>query len=437
MAEVVAGSSFSGGVLSGAYVSILKEYYSDQHVENMVYKNNPLYALMPKDENFGGKYHPVPIQYGDNMSRSHDFDKAQTKSKTQTAKYESFFIDSVENYQIARISTKSILQSKGDVAAFLPIATKEMDSAINNLTRDLAVGMYRSGYGERGQIKVGSIVAGQSVIYLENPSDITNFEVGMELVLSTALSSAALKATAVANVNPMVIAVNRRVGSESITLGTTVSTTAVAIDTTIVTAAAGDYLFIDGDRQNSATPDFTKLCGLASWVPYTAPTAGVKFWNVDRSVDSRLYGQSVDGTGMPIEEVLEDLDALVCREGGDPDYAFMNPLDYRDFKKAVGSRAILVNVKANATVGFQGIEMASQKGTIKIIPDQNCPAGLIYLLQLDTFKLYSMGKAVRTLDLDGLQMLRIGNADGIEIRYASYSQVGCRAPGWNGVAKLK
>lgn len=430
MSEVVSGSSFQGGVLSGAYVSILKEYYSDQHVENMVYKNNPLYALMPKDENFGGKYHPVPIQYGDNMSRSHDFEKAQNKSKTQTAKYESFFIDSVENYQIARISTKSILQSKGDVAAFLPIATKEMDSAINNLTRDLAVGMYRSGYGERGQIKIGSTVAGATVIYFENPSDVTNFEVGMDLVAASTIGASVLRPLAVSTVPATVTKVNRRVGSESITLS-------AAIDTTIPTIAAGDYLFVEGDRQDSATPELTKICGLASWVPMVAPTAGVKFWNVDRSVDSRLYGQSVDGKGMPIEEVLEDLDALVCREGGDPDYAFMNPLDYRDFKKAVGSRAILVNVKANATIGFQGIEMASQKGTIKILPDQNCPAGLIYLLQLDTFKLYSMGKAVRTLDLDGLSMLRIGNADGIEIRYASYSQVGCKAPGWNGVAQIK
>lgn len=427
--EVVPGSGFQGGVLSGAYVSILKEYYSDQHVENLVYKNNPLFALMPKDENFGGKYHPVPIQYGDNMSRSHDFEKAQNKSKTQTAKYESFFIDSVENYQIARISTKSILQSKGDVAAFLPIATKEMDSAINNLTRDLAVGMYRSGYGERGQIKVGSAVTGATLTF-ENPSDVTNFEVGMDLVASSSLNAAGLRALAVSGVPMTVIAVNRRVGSESITLSANA-------DDTVPTIAAGDFLFVEGDREDSATPELTKICGLASWVPMVAPTAGVKFWNVDRSVDSRLYGQSIDGKGMPIEEVLEDLDALVCREGGDPDYAFANPLDYRDFKKAVGSRAILVNVKANATIGFQGIEMASQKGTIKILPDQNCPAGLIYLLQLDTFKLYSMGKAVRTLDLDGLQMLRIGNADGIEIRYASYSQVGCRAPGWNGVAAIK
>ena len=428
MSEVLAGSSIAqDGKMSGVYTSILKEYYSDQHVENLVYKNNPLFALMTKDEKFGGKYHPVPIQYGDNMSRSADFVTAQNKSKDQSAKYESFFIDSVENYQVARISTKSILQSQGDVAAFLPIATKEIDSAINNLTRDLAVGMYRSGYGERGQIKVGSAVTGATITF-ENPSDVTNFEVGMDIVAAAAIGTGNLRVLAVAGVAATITAVNRRVGYESITFNE-------HIDDIITAVAAGDYLFAQGDRTNAAA--LTKLCGLASWVPATAPSAGAPFWNVDRSVDSRLYGQAIDGTGMPIEEVLEDLDALVCREGGDPDYAFMNPLDFRDFKKAVGSRVVLVNVKANATIGFQGIEISSQKGTIKVLPDQNCPAGKIYLLQLDTFKLYSMGKVVRCIDLDGLSMLRIGTDDGVEIRYGSYSQVGCRAPGWNGVATIK
>ena len=417
---------------TSVYTAALKEYYADQQVENMVYKNNPLFALMPKNEKFGGKYYPVPIQYGDNQARSHDFATAQTKSKTQYAKFDSFFIDSVENYQVARIPTKSILQSQGNVAAFLPIATKEIDSAINNLSRDLAVGMYRQGFGERGRIATGFTVTGSTTIEFENPADVTNFEVGMELVAATTAGASALKALGTSGNGLIVTKVNRRIGEEAITL-------AYAIDDAtngIPTIAAGDYLFQVGDRQDSATPARTKICGLSAWVPTTAPSAGESFWGVDRSIDSRLYGQYVDGSGMPIEEVLEDLDAIVCREGGTPDYCMMNPYDFKAFKKAVGSRVVLVNVKANADISFQGIEIASQKGTIKVIPDQNCPAGYIYLLTLDSWKLHSMGKAVRCIDLDGLSMLRINNADGVEIRYGSYSQVACDAPGWNGVAKL-
>lgn len=388
---------------------------------------------MPKDEKFGGKYHPVPIQFGDNQSRSHDFTVAQNKSKSQYAKYDSFFIDSVENYQIARIPTKSILQSQGDVAAFLPIATKEIDSAINNLTRDLAVGQYRTGYGERGQIATTMTVAAATKILFENPNDVTNFEVGMELDCATTIGASVLKARGTSTNGLIVTGVSRRVGAESITLSAAIDDAADGIPT----IAAGDYLFQSGDRQNSATPARTKLCGVLGWIPEVAPTAGENFWGVDRSVDSRLYGNYVDCTGLPIEEAIEELDAIVTREGGSLDYIFMNSMDFKAFKKAVGSRVVLVNVKANATIGFTGIEISSQKGTIKVIPDQNCPYGTVVGTQLDTWKLYSMGKAVRCIDLDGLNMLRVGNADAVEIRYGSFSQVACKAPAWNGIAKLR
>jgi len=52
-------------------------------------------------------------------------------------------------------------------------------------------------------------------------------------------------------------------------------------------------------------------------------------------------------------------------------------------------------------------------------------------VQLSTWRLYSLGKAVRVIDTDGLQMLRQASADGVEVRYGSYSNLGCRAPGYN------
>jgi hypothetical protein len=53
------------------------------------------------------------------------------------------------------------------------------------------------------------------------------------------------------------------------------------------------------------------------------------------------------------------------------------------------------------------------------------------MLQLDTWKVYSLGKMVRVLDTDGLQMLRQSSADGVEVRYGGYLQIGCNAPGFN------
>lgn len=80
--------------------------------------------------------------------------------------------------------------------------------------------------------------------------------------------------------------------------------------------------------------------------------------------------------------------------------------------------------------------LSGPNGPMKVIPDQNCPAGYAFLLQMDTWKLKSLGEAVRLFDGDGLTMIRDPNGDNLLIRCFSYAQLSCRAPGWNGVVTL-
>lgn len=47
-----------------SFASALKAHYTSDKVENMVYMDNPLLAIMPKYESFGGKNLPIPIIYG-------------------------------------------------------------------------------------------------------------------------------------------------------------------------------------------------------------------------------------------------------------------------------------------------------------------------------------------------------------------------------------
>ncbi len=68
----------------------LKELYSGQVVENLVYSDNPFLAMVPKGSDFGGKYKPIPIQTGVSQGRSSTFSFAQAN---QTAPdLESFLI---------------------------------------------------------------------------------------------------------------------------------------------------------------------------------------------------------------------------------------------------------------------------------------------------------------------------------------------------------
>ena len=47
-----------------SFDSALKSHYTSDKVENSVYKDNPLFALIPKMEEFGGRNLPIPLIHG-------------------------------------------------------------------------------------------------------------------------------------------------------------------------------------------------------------------------------------------------------------------------------------------------------------------------------------------------------------------------------------
>jgi hypothetical protein len=404
-----------------SFDAALKEHYNDQRVINMVYKNNPLLALIPKFEDFGGRNYRLPLIYGNPQGRSASFARAQTRGGLTASKIEDFVLTRVKNYSIATIDNETLEASKGNANAFMEAATIEIDGAINSISRDFAIDMYRSGFGDKGVI--GSISS--ATIVLATVDDVTNFEVGQELVLSTTQGSAVLRALGTSTNGLIITGVNRSTGVLTFGYNVTDSTNGIP------TAAAGDYIFVRGDREDSATPSRLKISGMESWVPSSTP-ASAAFFSVDRTLDpTRLAGQRFDGTALPIEEALIDGATLAAREGGHPDHCFMNYSKYASLEKALGSKVQYIDLKVDAQVMFRSIIIQGPNGPIKIIPDQNCPAGRAFMLQLDTWKVYSLGKMVRVLDTDGLQMLRQSSADGVEVRYGGYLQIGCNAPGFN------
>src|ERR1700709_2707213 len=91
---------------SSNQIAALKELYTDskEYMKDLVYKENPFLALIPKDESedgFAGKYLPVPLEYGTPQGRSHSFANAQNQ-QTATALV-SFFVSVVQDYQLVTI----------------------------------------------------------------------------------------------------------------------------------------------------------------------------------------------------------------------------------------------------------------------------------------------------------------------------------------------
>jgi hypothetical protein len=380
------------------FAAALKQHYTNERVENMVYKDNPFLAMVAKYEDFGGENLKLPIKYGIPQGRSATFADAQA-NKTNT-QLKAFLLTRVSDYSLASIANETIEASKGNANAFMESATLEIDGAIESATRSLAISLYGDGSGQIGVVgSLATTTASNDTVTLATVDDITNFEVGMQLNFGTATA------------NKEISTINRDTGVILLNAASGATTT--------------EAIFVDGDKDG-------KVSGLSAWLPSSAPASTDSFFGVNRSSDAtRLGGIRFDGSSLPIEEALIGGASRVAREGGKPDVCFMNYSNFADLEKALGSKVSYVDVKASPEIGFRGILIHGPRGPIKIIPDQNCPKDVAFMLQMDVWKLYSLGKAPKILDSDGLKFLRDSAADSVEVRVGYYAQLGCRGPGYN------
>lgn len=394
----------------------LKELYDGQAVENLVYADNPFLAMVPKSTDFGGKYKPIPIITGASQGASNTFSYAQGNQSAM--QIESFLLTRYSDYSIATIDNQTMLASKTDKMAFLEGSKLVIDGAIRTATNRLASALFRSGTGSIGQIS-GTVTAG--VIQLADVQSVTQFEVNQTLQANTSDGGATPRAAL-----GYVIAVNRGTG--------TVTVSATGLGGSAGTPSSwgnGDYLLVQGDNN-------LKLKGLAGWIPSTAPVSTDSFFGVNRYQDAtRLAGIRYTGTSQSIEEALVDASSLVAREGGKPKFCITNFASYAALEKSLGAKIQYVTQKGPAEIAFRGILVNGANTQIEVFPDRNCPSTTAYLLQMDTWKLECLGDAPQILRYgDGLEMLRVYNADAGEVRVGSYCALRTNAPGWNAYVSL-
>lgn len=396
----------------------LKRLYPQRRIENLVYQDNPLYAMVPKEGGFEGAVVALAVRYGDTMGRSADFSTAQTRGQADNNKGVQFLLTRVKDYQLYTLETEAILAGKSDRGALVTTLDTEVGAALNNIGRSQSIQLYRDGAREIGQL--GSISgAGPFTWTLANVNDITNFEVGQFIVISTGSTKTAALRNSGGGV--AITAVDRDAGT---------FTTATNPDS----AVANDWIFMKGDRiagSIAVTSTWLGLSGLEAWNPATAPSASESFFGVDRSVDaSRLAGLRIDISSYNPEEGLVIALNKLAREGGSPSNLFLNYADSRNVQLALGSKAETVYQQVG-DIGFSSIRIRGPKGDVTITPDQNAPSGVGRLLTLSTWKYRYLGDMVNLLDMDGSRLLRESSADRFEGRMAFYGNLSCTAPGKN------
>lgn len=404
----------------GAYLDLaagnaaLKEWYDDQKVENLAYDDNTTLAMVPKKTDATGKVIPVPVVYEVNQGRSSTFANAQ--GNQTPGLLAEFFLTLKPDYDIATLGNQAMLASQDKKGSFLDFATLFVDLAIQGASLSAASSLFRAGTGTIGQIS--SISAG--VVTLTNPSDISQFGINQTLQSNSTDGGSPRAALG------YVIARNVQAGT------ITVSATALQGAAGSPSGwAANDYLLVQGDNN-------AKLTGFSGWLPSTAPTSSDNFFGVNRSVDSRLYGIYYNGAQQPVEEAIIDHAMLIRREKGRPKHFVTNDGSYAALLKAMGTRREFCDWEGDAEISFRGVKINGPTGPIECFPDRNCQAQTGYMIQMPTWCLYSLNAVPHIFRYgDGLEMLRLANADASEVRVGDYAQIGCRAPGWNGQTALQ
>lgn len=383
---------------------IMKRLYSGGRPASVAQREKVLLSHLRKEPGFTGASYHVAVNYGSPQGVGSTFTTAQ--SAAASSKGIQWTLTRAKKYGFCTIDAELIYASKNDQGAFVRAVKQEVDWMLDEMGHRLAVNLY----GDTGQTIGQRASLSTNTVTLSNADDAKHFSVGMTVGAVNALTGGTPRTgtTTIAAVNED---------------GGTVTLTSAAA---ITSFADNDYLFAAGDYDLG-------LAGLASWFPLTAPTSGDSFFGVDRSVDTgRLSGWRVNDTNSSIEENMITLAAKCQRAGGRPRNGYLNPTNWANLSKRLGSK-VQRDQGGEATIGFEYITVATPAGGIKVYSDPECPSNRGYILDLRSLYVKHLEGLPHIVMEDGMDSLRQASADGVEVRGRYWAQLVCDAPGWNGV----
>lgn len=397
-----------------AYLAFLKEIYKKGDPLREGYQQSPLLGMVSKKFGVGGSGYVAPVTYSHGGSASATFSTAQTNGSK--GKRVAWNLTNVELYNVARVNSQVMDLSQTNEAAFAEAFKEAQEDAIFGAMEDLSRQLYKSGWGDVGVIAAGGISG--DVITLTNKEDTINFEVGMKIVASATLNSSVL-----------------RTGSaEIVATDTNAGTVEVDAIGNITGIAAGDTLFREGSREDSASPTRLDITGLDTWLPATAPSDTL--FGVSRGASARLGGLRFDGSSLSREEAIKTALAQFQRVKGKPTAIFMNSTDWDLLEQELQGRIQYETYKdATVNVGFKAIMINTVFGALPVYADPWCQVGVAYALNMPSIHLVNVRKQIVSPiqnPENGSYTRFVESADEFESRYVARSNLLVQGPGLSG-----
>jgi len=408
---------------------ILKELYDDQKVQWLTYKDNPFLAMIHKETKFPGKYWPNPVVYGLSQGASATF--ASAFNNQSSASVAEFLCTRVADFSLATIDGQLLAAAQTDPGAFIDGSELMIDAAWQTATNRIASAMFRNGAGTIGQVELVALVAANVYdVTLTNSDDAVQFEINQVLLAVQNVDGSGTAPVDVATVT----AVNRNTGVLRVSCSTNI----------VVNWPVNYYLATQGDLPtlsnnnfqptgSTTTNSMLKLAGLQAWLPQTAPGGSDSFFGVNRSADvQRLSGVSFDGTGLSLEEAVQQGTGRIAMQGGRVDVGICSYATYTALIISLGSKVQYIDDKIGE-IGFRGVMVNGANTTMSVFPDRSCPDGFIFALEMDSWCLRSQNEAPHILKyMDEIEILRVQGSDSAELRIGAYMNMYTKLPGHNG-----
>lgn len=408
--------------------AILREVYTDEAVQQQSYGENPLFAFIQKKrgKTAGGRRYIQPVEFGNPGGTSADY--ASAMSYNTVSSYEDFAIPRKFQYQRVKISHELLFATEKRSEAAVNALT-EFDRGFKSFGEKVGRRLYRTQGGSLGQLAIASTTT-TTLSFTDNAA-VFNFQIGQTLQFATADGSGSLLDS---GDSTTVTAVDHEAGTVTI---------ADDLATKIAGITTSSYVFQIGDFNAC-------LAGTEDWLPVDnrATKLAASFNAVTRSAAPvYLGGVYMDGTGFgALDEVLIKLAGKTGKYGGKPDYAFANHESLSDLELVSNSRVRIMGAldtkiiggDGDIIVGFGGYRVLVGGRPVDIYPDRNCPSNRFLLLQLSTWTLWHTGDLINWLgeSYTGNKMQPSREDDSAESRLGGYMNLGCSAPGFNGVAKI-
>ena len=155
---------------------IYKREYSDHQIADLTLRDHVWWAMMPKEDGFGGDSFLYAIRYGNPQGVSGTFSRARANAKGSKGKQPRAL--RTPKFGIVTIDGEAALAAEGNKAAFFNLVTMETDRVLEEVGDSYAFDFYRDTSGLRGQV---SAISGNTLT-LADPEDARNFKEDMTVI---------------------------------------------------------------------------------------------------------------------------------------------------------------------------------------------------------------------------------------------------------------